>query len=117
MPSFVSLPDFHGSSFCSFHVTYGVSSSATTEEQTVSSDKVSSEEELLWKSICGEASRLQSESRDPSLDRDTVMVFVSPVTGKMESCDNADYFRAKLFYQTELAHQLCSVSLHGCSRL
>ncbi|CAH9109323.1 unnamed protein product [Cuscuta epithymum] len=85
--------------------TDGVSSSATTEEQTLSSDKVSSEEELLWKSICDEASRLQSESQDPSLDRDTIMNFVSPVIGKMESCDNADYFRTELFYQSELAQE------------
>lgn len=84
----------------------GKSSAAGEEEETVSSHNLSSEEELmLWKSICEEASRMQSETRGAALDRDTVMRFVSPVTGKIESDDYPDYFRTELLYQTGLAQE------------
>ncbi|VFR00399.1 unnamed protein product [Cuscuta campestris] len=102
--------DGDGRRFDGAIVTAGASSvgksSAAGEEETVSSHKLSSEEELmLWKSICEEASRMQSETRGVALDRDTVMRFVSPVTGKIESDDYTDYFRTELLYQTALAQE------------
>ncbi|GKU93318.1 hypothetical protein SLEP1_g6921 [Rubroshorea leprosula] len=78
-----------------------LSSYGTTREAESSSVQISSEEELsLWDSIVEEASKMQS--RDETLDLETINRLVSPLTVKIAPDDYADYFRAELVYQAAL---------------
>ncbi|GFP80583.1 hypothetical protein PHJA_000201700 [Phtheirospermum japonicum] len=65
---------------------------------TPSSISTNSQEETLWDSIMGEASRMGGGS----LDQETVRRFVSPVDARIESDDQTGHLKTELLYQTEL---------------
>lgn len=76
-------------------VSDGVSSSVNTRRKQGDEDELE-----LWRSIVNEASRMQGELRDESLDDDTLKRFVSPVTAKIEDDTTyEDYFKTELLYQ------------------
>ncbi|CAK7331278.1 unnamed protein product [Dovyalis caffra] len=76
----------------------------TSREAESVSEQASREEDLsLWNSIVEEASKMQSSSRDESLDHETMQRFVSPINAKIEADDYAEYFRTDLLYQMGLS--------------
>ncbi|KAL8140966.1 hypothetical protein V2J09_006987 [Rumex salicifolius] len=76
------------------------------EEESVSGKEEIGEELKLWNAIVYEASRMQAELRDDSLDSDTIQKFVSPVTAKIESDEEyPEFFRTELLYRTGLAQE------------
>ncbi|XP_021715498.1 uncharacterized protein LOC110683433 [Chenopodium quinoa] len=75
----------------------GVSSSVSTREDTRQN------EDETWNKIVDEASRMQSELRDESLGDETMQMFVSPVSAKIEADDYVDFFKTELHYQSIVA--------------
>ncbi|KAL3649153.1 hypothetical protein CASFOL_005556 [Castilleja foliolosa] len=56
------------------------------------------EEEVLWDSIVGDASRMEGGS----LDCETMRRFLSPVDGRVESDDQTGHLKTEVVYKTEL---------------
>lgn len=81
-------------------------SPVSTQEDTRKAEEVE-----LWNSIVDEASRMQSQVRDESLDDETLQKFVSPVTAKIEAEDYVDHFKTELHYQTNVAQEPNNVLL------
>lgn len=73
------------------------------EEESVSGQFERDEELRLWKAVVSEAKEMTEKLRDESLDEETVMRFVSPVTAKIQADDYEVYFRTELLYQTGLS--------------
>lgn len=72
----------------------------STNEESVSGEV---EEEGLWKSVVAEAQEMQEVIGDGGLDRETMQMFVSPVTVKIdEEVAGEDYLKTELHYQTGL---------------
>ncbi|XP_057536357.1 uncharacterized protein LOC130814277 [Amaranthus tricolor] len=70
------------------------------------------EEVEIWNSIVEEASRIQGDLRNETLDSETLRRFVSPVTTKIEGhIDYEDYLKTELVYQNGLNQEPDNVLL------
>lgn len=84
-------------------------SPVSTREDTRQKEEV--EEVEIWNSIVDEATRMQGQVRDESLDDEAMQSFVSPVTAKIEADDYVDYFKTELHYQSCVAQEPNNVLL------
>lgn len=90
---------FDGSNLNPTIVPDGVSSTPFTRGE----ESVSNQEVTLWSSFVDEANRMNDVSRDEALDHETMHQLTSPVDAKIETEDQAEYFKTELQYQSGLA--------------
>ncbi|KAK1428672.1 hypothetical protein QVD17_17511 [Tagetes erecta] len=78
----------------------------STNEESVSVEVNEVEELGLWKSVVAEAEEMREVIGDDGLDSETMRMFVSPVTVKIdEEVAGEDYLKTELHYQTGLVKE------------